>query len=141
MTTAGTLSAAPLIERTRALAELPDGWDGDGAKAIDNSLIDAVCRHLLGLADHHGEALLDPDSEGGWFAPHCGARSSGAVQLEWHVGERILELEFETRETIRYLKWWPNHPVADEEADYPADDLERSAALLHWVRSGDDTPR
>lgn len=66
--------------------------------------------------------------------------SSGGIQLEWHVGPRVLELEFETPETIHYLRWDPAHGVQDEDT-YPVADRARSESLIGWVRSDDWSPR
>ncbi len=127
-------------EKTRALAALPADWDGYGARPIAPAMIEAVCRFLNRLAEQHGELMLLPGTETDCLIPHCGARSSGTVQLEWHVEDRILELEFEKPTEIRYLKWWPGHELTDEEESYPADDMAQSASLIRWVLSGDDAP-
>ena len=128
-----------ITEKIRAMAEFSTvGWDGAHAKPIDANVIDAACRLIRALEDHDcGVSLIQADSETDCLVPHCVPLVSGGVQLEWHVGGRILELEFESADTIRYLKWWPGHDVPDDEASYPADDIEQSAALIRWVCYGD----
>ena len=126
-----------ITDRVRKLAEFGDNWDGYGAKPVTPAMIDAVCRFLERLADERGDLLLKPGTETECLVPYCLPMSSGAVQLEWHVEGRILEIEFERPGLIHYLKWWPGHEVADDEATFPADDLEQSAALIEWVFYGD----
>ena len=74
----------------------------------------------------------------GWAfapAPAVVPLSSGGLQLEWHVGPRVLELEFESPEAIHYLRWDPGHGVQDEDT-YPASVRSRSEELIGWVRGG-----
>jgi len=126
-----------LSERVQSLAEFDDNWDGYGAKPIAPAMIAAVRQFLERLADERGELLMKPGTEAEWLVPDCLPMSSGAVQLEWHVGGRILEIEFERPDLIHYLKWWPGHEVPADEATFPADDLEQAAALIEWVLYGD----
>jgi hypothetical protein len=61
--------------------------------------------------------------------------SSGALQFDWHVASRILELEFESPDVIHFLKWDP--PAGrEEESTFPAADIAAAAALIDWVRNG-----
>lgn len=129
-----------ITDRVQELGKLDDNWDGYGAKPIAPAMIAAVRQFLERLEDEHGELLLKPGTETDCLVPHCGARSSGTVQLEWQIGDRSLELEFEKPEEIRYLKWWPGHDLTDEEESYPAADLSQSASLIRWVLTGDDAP-
>jgi hypothetical protein len=57
--------------------------------------------------------------------------ASGAVQLEWVIGDRALELEFETPATIHYLRWDPRTNIADEQ-DLPITDVARVETLMRW---------
>ncbi len=126
-------------DRVRELANFPAGWDGANAEPIDPKVIDAACNFFDRLAEHGcGELLIKPNTEAECLVPHCVPLVSGGVQLEWHVADRILELEFESVDNIRYLKWWPGHDLTDEEASYSATDFERSADLIRWVFYGDD---
>jgi hypothetical protein len=129
-----------ITDRVRELASFSEaGWDGVQAKPIDPNVIEAVCQFFDGLADEYGELFIKPGTETVCLIPHCVPLVSGGLQLEWHVGERILELEFETPDTIRYLKWWPGHDLADDEASYPAADLHRSAELIRWAFKGEQS--
>ena len=130
-----------ITDRVRELVSFSEvGWDGGKAKPINPKVIEAVCQFFDRLAEEYGELLIRPDTEAECLVPHCVPLVSGGVQVEWHVSDRILELEFESPDTIRYLKWWPEHDLTDAEASYPADDLDRTADLIRWAFNGDATP-
>lgn len=115
---------AALDARLDQAAALGANWDGHGAPPIDPAILRAI----------RGWGQTMP----GWAfapAPAVVPLSSGALQLEWHVGPRILELEFESPETVHYLRWDPGHGVRDEDT-YPAGDRSRSEELVGWVRGG-----
>lgn len=106
------------------VANLRPGWDGHGSPPVDPAVIRAVRawgRTMPGW-------LLAP-------APSVVPLSSGGLQLEWHDGPRVLELEFEGPATIHYLKWEPDAGVEDEDT-FPASDRGRSEELIGWVRGG-----
>src|SRR5438132_47915 len=100
------------------LASLPANWDSYGAPVIDQQIIEAA-RHFV-------EAL--PESAG--KPPRVVPMSTGNLQFEWHDGPKILELEFESPETIRYLKWNPPAGVEQEDS-FPVNDLGRAVDLIH----------
>lgn len=115
---------ASLDARLDQLAALPAGWDGHGAPPVDPAILAAV--------REWGQAMP------GWAfapAPAVVPLSSGAVQLEWHVGPRVLELEFETPDTIHFLRWDPAGGVQDEDT-IPAGDRSGAEGLIRWVRTG-----
>ena len=129
-----------ITERVQELASFSEaGWDGGKAVPINPKVIEAVGQFFDRLAEEYGELLIQPGTEAECLVPHCVPLVSGGVQLEWHVGDRILELEFESPDTIRYLTWWPGHDLTDDEASYPADDLDRTADLIRWAFTGDAT--
>lgn len=118
---AGLVALDAGLDQVSALAP---NWDGHGASAIEPESVRAVRAW--------GQAMP------GWAfapAPAVVPLSSGVVQLEWHVGSRILELEFESPEVVHFLRWDPVHGVQDEDA-FPARDRTRSAELIAWVRGG-----
>jgi hypothetical protein len=105
-------------------AALGPNWDGHRAPAIDPDVLRAVRAW--------GQAMP------GWAfapAPAVVPLSSGGVHLEWHVGPRVLELEFESPETVHYLRWDPARGVQNEDTD-PARDRARSEELFGWVHGG-----
>lgn len=119
---------ASLDARLDQLAALPADWDGHGAPPVDPAILTAV--------RDWGQAMP------GWAlapAPAVVPLSSGTVQLEWHVGPRVLELEFETANVIHYLRWDPAGGVQDEET-ISAGDCARSEGLIRWVRGLRELP-
>ncbi len=119
--------------RLASFSALQANWDGYGAGPIPPAILSAVRAFLDRLAQ-----MSSPPVPRDSTFPAVVPLSSGAVQLEWHVGERILELEFETAEVIHFLKWWPQKGVAVE-GTYFANDLSRSVTLLDWVLCGHDS--
>lgn len=101
------------------LAVLEPNWDGYGAPAINRGIIDAA-RQLIGrLASYTTvQPLVVP-------------MSNGAVQLEWHRGQKILELEIEDPTTIHYLKWDPTTGIQEEDV-FPIGNIVKAASLIEW---------
>jgi hypothetical protein len=58
----------------------------------------------------------------------------GRLQLEWHRGNRSLELEFESPGRIRYLKVDDDSGV-EEESVIPTSQTALVVALLQWFAS------
>lgn len=130
-------SRAIALRRIERLARLKDDWNGYGAKPFSPELIAAVKGFVTALPDR----LFEPsDEEVGGVAPFAVAVANGSIQLEWHMGDRILELEFEKSGEIGYLQWWPQEGVEDE-ASYPASDTARSVALIEWALHGNSSGR
>lgn len=115
----------PTFEKLMALAVLPARWDGYDAKPIPASVISAVRSFLAGVSKKL--ALAGIELEPPFVAP----LSSGAVQLEWEVGARFLELEFKTRQSLVFLRG-----TADAEAEGAAT-RSRGYELVRWVHSGE----
>jgi hypothetical protein len=105
------------------LAALPEGWDSRGAKQIDRDILEAARGLIRDLP-----IRLDR-------APAVVPLAGGSLQLEWHDGPRSLELEFETPDTIQFLKWHPDEGIEDEGV-YPISDLDRSVELIRWFQQG-----
>jgi len=61
--------------------------------------------------------------------------SPGNLQLEWHHGSKILELEFESPLIIRFLQWHPDAMV-EEEDTLRASDINATVELIQWFMSG-----
>ena len=101
------------------LAKLQPNWDGYGASRISPPIIDAARRFI----DRLPESVPSP--------PAIVPMSPGNLQLEWHEGERVLELEFETPDTIHYLQWDPSEHV-EEEDTFPATDVGKAIQLIRW---------
>lgn len=120
------------LRRIERLARLKDDWNGYGAKPFSRELIAAVKAFVTALPDHLFEPFGD---EVVGVAPFAVAVANGSIQLEWHIGDRILELEFEKSGEVGYLQWWPQKGVEDE-ASYPASDTARSVVLIEWALHG-----
>jgi hypothetical protein len=98
------------------LGRLGPNWDGYGAPVIDPAII--------GSARQWSRAMHFN------ICPRVVPMAGGNLQLEWHSGPKILEIEFESPETIHYLKWLPEK--IEEEATFPVSDIEKAAQLLAW---------
>src|SRR4051812_12390256 len=70
--------------RLNDLGSLPANWDGYGAPVIDRAILEAAQQFIRALPDD-----LAP-------RPQVVPMSGGNLQLEWHHGPKILELEFES---------------------------------------------
>jgi hypothetical protein len=114
-----------LIGTLAGFSRLMGGWDGYGAHPIDPRIIESVSAFAARLPEPllNGVAAV-PTSRGG-------------VQLEWNRGRRGLELEFETPDTIHYLKCDPSEGI-EEEYLFPAADTGRAIGLLKWFHEGGD---
>ena len=101
------------------LSLLRQNWDQYGAPPIDAAVIDAAKMLVLALPD----VLAAP--------PRIVPMSSGNLQFEWHRGRRVLEMEFENLQMIRYLKWDAEKGV-EEEHTIAAADAKTALTLIHW---------
>jgi hypothetical protein len=105
------------------LARLQPGWDGYGASVIDPSVIADARKFIESLPENLA------------YRPRVVPMSSGNLQLEWHHGPKVLELEFESPQTIHFLQWHPQAKV-EEESTFEATDVERAVDLIQWFMSG-----
>jgi hypothetical protein len=94
---------ATVVEAIRALRLLGPSWDSYGSPPIREEVIDAAAEFVS------------------YFEPHAITRPyvvplpTGGLQLEWHDGARVLEIEFEHPGDVHYLKWDPEAGVRDEQ--------------------------
>ena len=107
-----------ISERIEALRSLETGWNGYGAGPIDPGAIEAAKRFAAAIPGEVAEPQVVPMT---W----------GRLQLEWHRGNRSLELEFETPTAVHYLKFDPDRGVEEEDI-LAADDTGRLIGLLDW---------
>lgn len=115
----GTGAGKWLLAEIDRLAALGPNWDGYGGPALDRTILEAARRFVTRLAPHVTQLPL--------VVP----MSSGAVQFEWHQGQKILEMEVENPATIHYLKWDPAQGTQEEDV-FGIDDVETAVALLRW---------
>lgn len=113
-----------LDARLDQVAALGSNWDGHGAGPVNPELIRAV-------------RAWGPTMPGWAFAlpPAVVPLSSGALQLEWRNGNRLLELEFESPDRIHFLRWDPSRGIEDEDT-LPAGNRDRVERLIAWVIHG-----
>lgn len=118
-----------LFRRLDYLRTLGDNWDGDGAAAISSDVIDAVERFCRGC-------ISAP-------VPAANPTPDGGVQLEWHIGSRSLEIEFEPSGIVGYICWdRDSHWDREGELSVPSTDAtasmkdfqEEVRKLLSWVK-------
>src|SRR5688500_12430334 len=99
------------------LSCLPNNWDSYGAPPIDPRIVAAA------------RALIEALPENLAYRPRVVPMSPGNLQFEWHHQGKILELEFETPETIHFLQWHKAVGV-EEESTFPAADIDRAVDLI-----------
>lgn len=111
-------------QRLKELEQLGPNWDRQGAQPVPKVIIDAIRRFVQALRTVPSDVrpLVVPSAE-------------GTVQLEWTDGPRALELEFEGESTIRYLKWWPQRGI-EEEDTFSVGDIDRADELIRWFIEG-----
>lgn len=93
-------------------------WDGYGAAPVDPRNLDAAQQFI--------ESLRDDAT-----APKIVPMTRGRVQLEWHRGNRSLELEFESPTSIRYLQWDSDQGMETEDV-ISSDRADVLTGLLDW---------
>jgi hypothetical protein len=111
------------FQRLKELAQLRPGWDAQAAPRIEPAIIEAVRRFVESLPDQIANR------------PMVVPLTSGNVQLEWHDGRRVLELEFETPATVHFLQWDPEGGVEREDV-IPASNRDDLIALIRWFMEG-----
>ncbi len=109
-----------------ALAALQVNWDSYGAPAIDRNIIAAGVQFVRSLPDDLA------------YRPRVVPMAPGNLQLEWHEGQKILELEFETPTTIRFLKWSGDEKFSEEDM-IRVSDTHRALDLIQWFITGANT--
>jgi hypothetical protein len=110
------------VAELQRLASLPNDWDRYGAPPIDPAIIVAAVKVVRSLPDHIA------------YRPRVVPMSPGNLQFEWHHGTKVLELEFETPETIRFLQWDPDAAV-EEEDTFRTNEVDRAVDLIQWFMS------
>jgi hypothetical protein len=113
------LDKRSVAESLQALRGFKANWNGYGAAPLDPNNLDAAQRFIESLRD---DAVLTPK-----VVP----MTHGRVQLEWHRGNRSLELEFEHPTTVHYLQWDSDHGIETEDI-VSLDQTDALMGLLHW---------
>ena len=112
-----------VCSRLDALERLEANWDGEGAPIIDRTILLSVRDFVRQLPPHIA------------CRPMVVPLSTGSLQLEWHHGSRVLELEFERPDAVHYLKWNSTTHTNDENlvALSRRDEL---VDLIRWFMQG-----
>jgi len=115
---------ASVVEQLNDLRRLRFGWDGYRGAPISKEIITAAIAMINALDDH-----IAP-------RPRVVPTTSGGLQLEWNRPDRALELEFEKRDMVHYLRWEPAALIEDEDFTPPTD-MERIHELIKWFARTD----
>ncbi len=91
---------ATFYARLDEILAMPSDWDCDGAEA-PNSKVVAAARLFVQRSISHPVPSANPTFEGG-------------VQLEWHAGDRTLEIEFLPDQSPSYICWDRASKISDE---------------------------
>lgn len=111
------------IQKLKELKSLLPGWDAEDAPQIDRQIIEAVQQFVGSLPAHIATR------------PMVVPLSSGHVQLEWHHGRQVLELEFESPTDAHYLKWDPENGIEEEDV-IPVSNRDELVSLIRWFMKG-----
>lgn len=106
------------------LSQLEQGWDGYDAPRIEQWAILDAKAFIRSIA-----AFLQVD-------PHVMPTNCGGLQLEWVVGDRELEVEFEAPSIIHYLKTNTVNGEDEEEIINSNKQWETAVNLVKWVQKG-----
>jgi len=107
-----------------SLADLPEGWDGRGSRAIQPLSIETMLRVLL---------VVDVESAP---APHMSPISGGALQIEWSYGDRGLEIATRSDGSIQYVKTQDDAEDEMEDGSLPSSDEKQLRHLVRWLIDG-----
>jgi hypothetical protein len=110
-------------EELQRLSLLPQNWDCYGAPPINRNILDAAAKFVNALPENIA------------YRPRVVPMSPGNLQFEWHHGKKILEIEFESPQVIRYLQWDPQEGIEQEDT-FPVNDMDRAVDLIQWFMNG-----
>lgn len=113
---------APSLSILDKLAKLPANWDAEGSRPLEGTSIDGA-KHIAAVT-----------AEQPIQQPHIVPISGGTVQLEWHIGNRLLELEILPDGSVEYLRL--DEAGQADEGVIPFYDDRRIVSSLRWAREG-----
>lgn len=106
-------------QKVAALGQLPRGWDSYDGMPLNSTSRDAVEKALEWLK--HLDLPL----------PGVVLGSNGGISLEWRMGNRELEIGFETNGTLEFVKVDEHGHTEEGQA---ADDLRSTLIkLIEWM--------
>ena len=116
----------PTVERLR---DLPDNWDSYGSPPPPNELITNV---LMLLNQAWGEDKSPHARQATMPTPSIVPLSGGGIQVEWHLMQRELELEFYEDQPVSALAVETSTEDCAE-TTFDVDDHESMRHLLAWL--------
>lgn len=114
---------AKTIESLENLRILATNWSGYGDIPIDGQLIAEAKQVVHSVASSFASQ------------PKIVPMSKGRLQMEWHKGNRSLELEFEKPGQLHFLKWDPENSTEEEDV-VPTDNIAAIRNLVNWFHMG-----
>jgi len=111
------------IKTAIGLQHLQPGWDGYGSPPPSENLVEGAI-HLIRQI-----AILAP---GGLEPPNVVPLARGGIQLEWHVGDRELEIPIFPDGRVEFLTVQDGEPQAENELTT----YRQMRNLLSWLMSG-----
>ena len=113
------LDKRAVLQSLDELRSFKTNWDGYGAAPLDPRNLDAAQRFVESLAENAAPT------------PKVVPMTRGRLQLEWHRGNRSLELEFENPTMVHFLQWDSDRGIETEDI-VPIDQTERLEGLVNW---------
>ena len=114
-------SALKLLSKFKNIKE---NWNSYGARSPDLAIVEVAARAIENI------------SNGFEFLVVVSPTPSGGVGLEWHHGDRELQIGFVSIEKCKYLKW-SNSAQDGHEGECSMDDIDRIHSLIDWLMTGD----
>lgn len=114
---------ASAVAKVQELADLPEGWDGHGSRRIQP----ASMANMLRILDAIALAYADVPS------PHIAPISGGALQAEWSLEGRDLEIVTRSDGSIHYLQTDGDDVDDMRDGILSASDDAALCQLLDWL--------
>jgi hypothetical protein len=114
------------VKRVQDLAAMEDGWDSYGGRRIQPNAIANTLKLLAAL-----EALHFP-------APHIAPVSGGALQVEWRLHTRELEIAIHANGAVDYLAVEGDDYDNAREGEILPNDLPALRMLAGWLKGSPD---
>ncbi len=106
----------------RNILQLDNNWDGYGSPPISQQLVQHTSNFLSCLENENIPT------------PFIGPISGGGIQLEWHINNRELEIEFIESNVIGFLKVHEDDSL--EEGEFPSNDFDCARRIIEWLMIG-----
>ncbi|HLQ47074.1 MAG TPA: hypothetical protein VK137_20190, partial [Planctomycetaceae bacterium] len=111
------------LEQLNAVKTLPRNWDSYGSPPLSDVAYQQACQLIAAVAVDQLPA------------PHAGPESGGAVQIDWQLGGRALEVHFLADGTATALQ--VEHDEVIAETELPPSALETWQSLFDWLQASE----